>query len=159
MVLDRNGNGTIDNGLELFGDSTHLPNGTQAKHGFEAIRPLDTNYDNKISATDAQFNELKVWRDLNQDGISQANELQGLAEAGVESINLQADLTPELLANGNTIYGKGSFTRTTGTQDAAQSVALNMNFLSDTFHRQFTTAIPTGSTRAIRWQYSDSVGT
>ena len=79
---------------------------------------------------------------MNQDGISQAAELQTLSAAGVASINLNANFTPETLPNGNTIFGKGTFTRTNGTNGTAESVAFNLNLVEDTFHRQFTTAIP-----------------
>ncbi|MES2205505.1 MAG: hypothetical protein V4525_01765 [Pseudomonadota bacterium] len=139
MVLDRNGNGTIDNGTKLFGDSTPIPGGTKANNGLQALSYLDSNSDGKITSADTQFSQLKVWRDSNQDGISQAAELQTLSAAGVASINLNADFTPETLANGNTIYGKGTFTRTNGS---AESVAFNLNLVEDTFHRQFTTTIP-----------------
>ncbi|MES2205502.1 MAG: calcium-binding protein, partial [Pseudomonadota bacterium] len=142
VVLDRNGNGTIDNGTELFGDSTPIPGGTKAENGFQALSYLDSNSDGKITSVDTQFSQLKVWRDLNQDGISQAAELQTLSAAGVASINLNANFTPETLANGNTIYGKGTFTRTNGTNGSAESVAFNLNLVEDTFHRQFTTVIP-----------------
>ncbi len=78
LVRDLNGNGIIDNGSELFGDSTQLLNGAMANNGFEALRDLDSNQDGIIDADDAAFNELKIWRDLNQDGISQADELKTL---------------------------------------------------------------------------------
>ncbi len=71
LVLDRNGNGLIDNGSELFGDNTTLNNGQSAEHGFAALSDLDSNGDGQFDAEDAQFADVKVWRDLNTDGISQ----------------------------------------------------------------------------------------
>ena len=96
-VWDRNGNGSIDSGRELFGDETILANGQKAANGFAALAELDTGSlvngvvvsagDGKFDANDAQYTNLRVWRDLNQDGISQAAEMQGLATLGSISVN------------------------------------------------------------------------
>ena len=75
LVLDRNGNGKIDGGKELFGDQTVLKNGEKASGGFQALEELDDNKDGKIDSADSKFSELKVWRDLNQDGQSSEEEL------------------------------------------------------------------------------------
>ena len=45
LVWDRNANGRIDTGAELFGDFTPLPNGTLAPNGFAALAALDSNGD------------------------------------------------------------------------------------------------------------------
>jgi hypothetical protein len=68
LVWDRNGNGRIDTGAELFGDFTVLPNGTLAPNGFAALAVLDANGDGVIDASDPAFAELKLWRDTSQDG-------------------------------------------------------------------------------------------
>ncbi|WP_333878551.1 DUF6973 domain-containing protein [Methylobacter sp.] len=78
LVWDRNGNGTIDNGRELFGDSTIKSDGSLATGGFNALADLDSNHDGIVNAQDTDFAGLRVWRDLNQDGISQSNELSTL---------------------------------------------------------------------------------
>jgi hypothetical protein len=70
LVWDRNGNGRIDTGAELFGDFTPLPNGTLAPNGFAALAALDSNGDGVIDASDPAFAELKLWRDTSQDGVS-----------------------------------------------------------------------------------------
>ena len=90
LVWDRNANGQIDSGTELFGDETILANGQKATNGFTALAELDSNADSKFDALDAQYANLRVWRDLNQDGVSQADELQGLNASGVQSINLSS---------------------------------------------------------------------
>jgi hypothetical protein len=79
LVRDVNGNGTIDSGRELFGDATLKRNGQLAVDGFDALADLDSNADGKISSADSAFASLRLWRDLNQDGVSQANELFTLA--------------------------------------------------------------------------------
>ncbi|MFN3716744.1 MAG: hypothetical protein ACK4R8_08485, partial [Thiobacillus sp.] len=68
LVWDRNANGTIDTGAELFGDFTPLPNGTLAPNGFAALAALDSNGDGILDASDPAFAELKLWRDVSQDG-------------------------------------------------------------------------------------------
>ena len=82
LVLDRNGNGTIDNGGELFGDQVQLRNGLKSSSGFEALSELDDNGDMNIDSNDSSFYDLKVWVDRNQNGISESNELISLIELG-----------------------------------------------------------------------------
>ena len=102
VVLDLNGNGTIDNGRELFGDNTLLPSGQTAANGFEAIAQHDSNGDGKINALDAVYTQLRIWQDANQDGVSQAHELRTLGELGIASINVVGQQTSINLGNGNT---------------------------------------------------------
>jgi hypothetical protein len=59
LVIDRNNNGTIDNGQELFGDQTILQNGQTATDGFQALAELDSNNDGVIDANDAAFSNLR----------------------------------------------------------------------------------------------------
>ncbi|KIF89816.1 hypothetical protein NX90_06950, partial [Neisseria meningitidis] len=103
LVRDLNGNGIIDNGAELFGDNTKLADGSFAKHGYAALAELDSNGDNIINAADAAFQTLRVWQDLNQDGISQANELRTLEELGIQSLDLAYKDVNKNLGNGNTL--------------------------------------------------------
>jgi hypothetical protein len=62
LALDRNGNGVIDNGTELFGGL--------GVDGFDALRAYDSNSDGIIDASDPVFAQLRVWQDLNQDAVS-----------------------------------------------------------------------------------------
>ena len=131
LVRDINGNGTIDSGRELFGDQTRLPNGQLAANGFQALSALDSNADGVIDANDAAYADLRVWRDLNQDGTSQAGELQTLGEAGITSINLAANA-----------QGVGSFVKTTtapnGTTTSTTQVVKNVNLAINNFYSEFT---------------------
>ncbi|MDX1253614.1 MAG: hypothetical protein IDH49_15450, partial [Gammaproteobacteria bacterium] len=111
LVWDRNTNGQIDTGAELFGDFTPLPNGALAPNGFAALAALDSNRDGILDAADPAFTELKLWRDTSQDGVSQGGEFLTLAEAGITSLNLAHTLKNQSLANGNTLAREGSFTR------------------------------------------------
>jgi hypothetical protein len=103
LVLDVNGNGRIDNGSELFGDQTGHA------HGFLALAQHDDNGDGVIDAADAVFGQLRIWQDLNQDGISQAHELRSLAEVGISSISVQSTTTSYWVA-GNEIRYESTFT-------------------------------------------------
>lgn len=88
LSLDRNNNGIIDNGGELFGDQVMLKNGSKSSSGFEALAELDENEDGIIDANDSEFVNLKVWIDENHNGISESNELKTLSELGIISIGL-----------------------------------------------------------------------
>lgn len=101
LVLDRNGNGTVDDGTELFGNATMLSNGTRASNGFQALAALDDNGDKVINAQDASYQQLQVWRDLDSDGVSDPGELLSLADAGVVSINLDYTQSGTVDAHGN----------------------------------------------------------
>lgn len=75
-MRDINGNGAADGIGELFGNTL--------TDGFTALRALDSNGDNRINASDANFAQLRVWSDLNGDGISQAGEVVSLASLSLE---------------------------------------------------------------------------
>ncbi|MDO4693620.1 MAG: calcium-binding protein [Eikenella sp.] len=115
LVYDRNGNGFIDDGGELFGDNTLLADGSRAAHGYAALAELDGNGDGKVDAADKDFSSLRVWRDLNQDGISQSGELFALAEVGVQAPNLTHTSPNTNLGNGNFLAQAGSYIRTDGS--------------------------------------------
>ncbi|TKJ87052.1 hypothetical protein PaeCFBP13512_19050 [Paenibacillus sp. CFBP13512] len=88
LVRDLNGDGQINNGTELFGERTRLRNGNQATTGFEALIDLDTNSDGNINQQDAAFNELKIWKDIDSDGVVDEGELSSLTESGITSLSL-----------------------------------------------------------------------
>jgi hypothetical protein len=122
VVRDLNGNGTIDSGRELFGDNTIMQNGLRngyiAANGFEALADLDFdaggNADGKFDASDTAFSSVKLWKDLNQDGLSQSNELFTFADLSIESIHVKGTASNVNLGGGNTQTFSGSFTRTDG---------------------------------------------
>lgn len=81
LVIDNNANGVIDDGSELFGIGTLLPNGQRAANGFESLRQHDANADGLIDASDAIWSSLLLWTDANHDAVSQSNELAPISDS------------------------------------------------------------------------------
>jgi hypothetical protein len=88
LALDRNGNGRIENGAELFGNFTPLRSGQLAGHGFEALREMDGNGDGILNATDGAWSALLLWVDRNHDGVSTPGELQPISSSAVTELEL-----------------------------------------------------------------------
>ena len=122
LVRDINGNGQIDNGIEMFGNHTVLQNGKNAVNGFEALKDLDSNGNGKFDAEDDAWSQVKVWRDANTNGIVDSGELLTLEQAGIESINLKYDYQKEADENGNLEIQQGTFNRTDGTTGKVSDV-------------------------------------
>ncbi|MFV5421356.1 calcium-binding protein [Acinetobacter baumannii] len=137
LVLDRNGDGVINDGSELFGDSVTLKDGSQASNGYAALAEFDSNGDGKVNAEDTNFEQLKVWRDLNQDGVSQTNELFGLTELGIQSLNLNHTNTDTALGNDNILAQTGSFE----TLDGQSHIMGDVNFSFNSIYSSFNNAI------------------
>ncbi|MBD9426959.1 calcium-binding protein [Pseudomonas sp. PDM15] len=140
LVLDRNGNGSIDNGHELFGENTLLADGSKAKDGFEAMQAVDSNADGKLDASDAVWADLRVWRDLNGDGISQSGELLTLQEVGIESIGTGSDGKTKDLGNDNHIDGFGTF-QWDANRGGGTGVSGDVYFEDNPFYREFADSI------------------
>jgi hypothetical protein len=92
LALDRNGNGTIDDGGELFGGTTDQP-ATDDPQGFAALAVFDRDADGGdgdgwITPIDEVYSDLRVWVDANRNGTSEPAELSPLQDAGVTAIHL-----------------------------------------------------------------------
>ncbi|HEV2864002.1 MAG TPA: VCBS repeat-containing protein [Pyrinomonadaceae bacterium] len=95
LALDRDGDGMIDGGRELFGNYTPqpVPPAGQGRNGFLALAEFDKpgeggNADGVIDARDAVFARLRLWRDSDHDGVSRPEELHALAALDVARLHL-----------------------------------------------------------------------
>ena len=102
LVMDRNQDGAINDGRELFGAATTLASGQRAGNGYNALTELDSNHDRKIDASDGHFSDLKVWVDRNHDGKSDLSELRGLVDLGITELDLSYK-SSDRMDNGNAV--------------------------------------------------------
>jgi len=105
LVLDRNENGVIDDGMELFGNYTSQrpsenPNGFIALAVFDEIG-FGGNEDSLIDQNDEVYADLQLWRDVDHDGVSRVEELSNLADSGIEAIDLSYERSRLVDKHGN----------------------------------------------------------
>jgi hypothetical protein len=110
LALDRDGNGTIDSGAEVFGNFTPLANGERAPNGFKVLAELDAvggSADGLINALDPVYFDLRLWSDRNQNGLSEAAELSRLDAAGITAVEVAYKEVRRQDGNGNKLSYEG----------------------------------------------------
>ena len=131
LALDKNDNGKIDNGNELFGNHTisntiYGYTDKKATNGYEALKAYDLNGDNVIDEKDEIFDKLKIWKDKNSNGITDEGELSSLADNNIKSI----DLNYKEIAideNSNTVKQSSKVTLKDGSTLDANDVWMKVN--------------------------------
>ena len=128
LAYDKNGDGIINGGNELFGDRTLMKDGrTLASSGFTALAEYDDNKDGKIDGNDTIYTLLRIWQDSDGDGIASAGELKQLVDLGIVSIGLSYNNTGVTDGANNIQVRTGTFTLADGSSRAVGEYLLNRN--------------------------------
>lgn len=118
LALDRNANGIVDSGKELFGDQ----NG--AANGYEELAKLDSNGDKLINKLDKDFAKLLLFKD-NGNGRTEPGELVSLAKAGIVELNLKYSNVSMTADGGNRIGQLATYRRADGSTGQTADTILN----------------------------------
>jgi hypothetical protein len=121
LAMDRNHDGLINDGSELFGSATRLADGSSAQDGYQALAQLDSNHDGRIDKEDTAFGALGVWVDANSDAVSQSAEIHTLASLGIASLSLKTT-AGDALNQGNILGLNSSYQSSDGISHAAADV-------------------------------------
>jgi VCBS repeat-containing protein len=120
LAWDREGDGLVTSAREfvfaLYGQA-----GATDLEGLRA--GFDTNLDGVFDASDAEYAKTGVWRDANQNGVSEAGEFRTLADLGITTISLTSDGV-QVEENGNLIFGKTTFLHADGSVGVVADVDL-----------------------------------
>ena len=100
-AFDRNGNGIVDDGSELFGNTRVLASGKNAENGYEVLAELDEDKNGVVDARDPLFAKLLLWGDADRDGVCTPKELTPLSSSRIKSLGVIYDESRKTDAQGN----------------------------------------------------------
>ena len=126
LVSDRNQDGLINDGSELFGSSTLLADGQNAIDGYQALSEYDSNRDGVVSEQDVDFGKLSVWVDGNSDGLTKDGELKTLSELGITQLSVKTEVARD--SNEGNLIG---LTSTYQTNDGQSHSSADVWFVVD----------------------------
>jgi hypothetical protein len=137
LVLDRNGDGHITSGAEMFGNYTPLagdPNGALAVDGFRALAAYDEaanggDGDGWITPRDRVYASLRLWVDMNHNGFTDTGELKTLSEIGVVAISLDARETRKRDRYGNEMRYVAAFFLKTASGELVRRLSVDVYFV------------------------------
>ncbi|MBG2877024.1 hypothetical protein I4902_13890 [Proteus alimentorum] len=130
LVFDKNENGIIDNGNEMFGNNTPNILGDYAKHGFDALSQYDNNQDNRIDNNDVIWSSLNLWVDKNINGETDIDELVDIECSGIEAINLIYENNGIIDENGNQFLLTSSVIWNDGRHTEISDIVFNTHISS-----------------------------
>lgn len=119
LALDRNGDGHISL-LDEVSFSSDLPG---IHTDLEGLRAHDSNGDDFISASDAEWPKFGIWRDANSNGVQETGEFRTLDDMGVARIGLTSDGQARV-GHGNVVFGETRVELATGESLVAADVML-----------------------------------
>jgi hypothetical protein len=138
LAFDKNGNGSIDSGFDLFGDVNINPeNGMPFENGFEDLAQYDTNHDNIIDSKDPIFASLRLWQGEIKNGVLVSQPvLKTLPEMNI----IEIDLNYERLVRAEIdIWGNATKYRSFVIQpDAKSSKNFKVHRIFDVFFRLYS---------------------
>jgi len=129
LVIDHDGDGHIGDASELFGDT--------AQNGFEELAALDSNNDGAIDEQDQQWDQLRIWKDDNQDAHAQSKEIYPLSEWQIISISLKAEPSESIIA-GNAVRWTAQVTLLNGSKREIAAISLKMNQVNTSYIGDYT---------------------
>lgn len=130
LVFDKNENGIIDNGNEMFGNNTPNILGGYAKHGFDALSQYDNNQDNRIDNNDVIWSSLNLCVDKNINGETDIDELVDIECSGIEAINLIYENNGIIDENGNQFLLTSSVIWNDGRHTEISDIVFNTHISS-----------------------------